>query len=210
MGKFYFVTDLDRTIIHAKNKGYKCVEKSGEKEITYMTEKSYRDLKELLKNKKIKLVPCTMRSIKQTLRVNFIKEYKPEIIICCNGGQVYINGEMDKEWKRVIDDIVDSEKILKDISYLEELKNEVKENINILEVRNIQELYIEVKAFNEEEAIKFFNIIKDGFSEKFRILQIKAKIFIIDKRINKVKSLCRVGVRPFPLPSLSFYFTFIF
>ena len=49
MEKVFFITDLDRTIIHSKHKGYKCVEKLGDKEITYMTDYAYDKLQELLK-----------------------------------------------------------------------------------------------------------------------------------------------------------------
>lgn len=35
MEKIFLIMDLDRTIIHSKYKGYKCVGKIGNKEITY-------------------------------------------------------------------------------------------------------------------------------------------------------------------------------
>lgn len=50
MENIFFITDLDRTIIHSKHKGYKCVEKLGDREITYMTNYAYDKLQELLKN----------------------------------------------------------------------------------------------------------------------------------------------------------------
>lgn len=189
MDKIYFVTDLDRTIIHAKNKGYKCVEKIENREITYMTEKSYKSLIELLKIKNFKFIPCTMRSLKQTMRVDFIREYNPEIVICCNGGQVYLNGELDNQWNEVIESIVDNKKLLENINILEALKDKYKDDINIIEVRNIENLYIEVKSADIDEGTKFYNIIKNYFEDNLEVIQIKSKIFIIHKRINKIAAV---------------------
>ena len=39
-----------------------------------------------------------MRNINQTLRVNFIRDYKPKIIICTNRDQIYIDGKLNKVW----------------------------------------------------------------------------------------------------------------
>ena len=87
MDKIFFITDLDRTIIHSKHSGYRCVEKLGDREITYMTDYAYEKLHELLKIEEFMFIPCTMRNINQTLRVDFIRCYNPKIIICTNGAQ---------------------------------------------------------------------------------------------------------------------------
>ena len=43
MPKLYFVTDLDRTIIHSKHPDYYCVESIGQKEVTRIALKSTVD-----------------------------------------------------------------------------------------------------------------------------------------------------------------------
>lgn len=189
MENIYFITDLDRTIIHSRNKGYKCVEKIGEREITYMTDESYNKLQELLKNNLFIFIPCTMRSINQTLRVDFIREYNPKIIICTNGAQIYINGQLDKEWDKKIKSLCDYERLNFNIKYLLELKELYKEKIKVLEVRNIEDFYITIKCENSTEAEKFYEVIKDNFDEELVVLRIYAKIFIIHKEINKVHAV---------------------
>lgn len=186
MENIYFITDLDRTIIHSKNKGYKCVEIMEDREITYMTDNSYDKLQTLLKIESFKFIPCTMRNIKQTMRVDFIREYNPEIIICSNGAQIYINGQLDKEWNNKVKTIYSIDKLLEDIDYLEELKDKLSEDINILEIRNIENFYITIKCSNSLEAEKFFDIVKDKFNEELRVIRIEAKIFIIHHKINKI------------------------
>ena len=189
MENIYFITDLDRTIIHSKNKGYRCVEMMGEREITYMTDESYNKLQELLKNNSFIFIPCTMRNIKQTLRVDFIREYNPQIIICTNGAQIYINGQLDKEWDKKIKSLCDYERLNDNIKYLSELKENHKEDIKVLEVRNIEDFYITIKCEDSIEAEKFYEIIKDNFDEELIVLRIDAKIFIIHKEIDKVHAV---------------------
>lgn len=182
MNKFYFITDLDRTIIHSKNKGFLCVEKMNNREITYMTQYSYNKLKELLKDEKLQFIPCTMRNINQTLRVDFIKEYNPEIIICTNGAQIYINGKLDEKWDKKVKGEVDFNEVEADIKYLKSL------NLQYEEVRNIEGFYITIKFENEDLAQKGYDLIKHKFQDHKRVLLIGVKIFIIHEKINKLKA----------------------
>lgn len=183
MNNIYFITDLDRTIIHSKNKGYKCVEAIGEKEITYMTEKSYSEFLELLKLKHFNFVPCTMRNLKQTLRIDFIKEYNPKIIICSNGAQIYENGELDVFWDEKMKTIKDNEKVEKEIDYLKSL------NLKYKEIRNIEGFYITIKCDSEEEAKENLKLLDGNFNKFTRIIHIGIKIFIIDEKINKINAV---------------------
>ncbi|MEG2353995.1 MAG: HAD hydrolase family protein [Clostridium sp.] len=189
MEKLYFITDLDRTIIHSKNKGFKCVELIGEREITYMTELAYEKLDNLLKLKNFEFIPCTMRNIRQTLRVDFIRKYEPNVIICSNGAQIYIYGELDLVWNEKMKNIVSDEELKYNINYLNELHIKFKEKINILEVRNIEDFYITVKCLNSDEADKFYEIIKNSFEKHIEVIKIEAKIFIIHEGVNKLPAL---------------------
>lgn len=186
MEKIFFITDLDRTIIHSKHIGYKCVEKLGDREITYMTDYAYEKLHELLKREEFMFIPCTMRNINQTLRVDFIRSYNPKIIICTNGAQIYIDGKLDEIWDKQMKALCDKNELNRNIKYLEKLKEEYKELIGIIEVRNIEDFYITVKCVDSHEADKFYNIISNSFDKNINVLKIEAKIFIIHNRINKV------------------------
>ncbi|MGL5086863.1 MAG: HAD family hydrolase [Clostridium sp.] len=180
MSKLYFITDLDRTIIHSKNKGFKCVEKIGDREITYMTENSYKDFMELLEMKNFQFIPCTMRNISQTLRVDFIKKYDPKLIICSNGAQIYVNGKLDQEWHEKMRKIIDIKDIEKDIEYIKTL------DLCYDEIRNIEEFYITIKYENVELAEESYQILKDKFEDFKKVIQIGVKIFIINEKINKI------------------------
>ena len=186
MDKIFFITDLDRTIIHSKHIGYKCVEKLGDKEITYMTDYAYDKLHRLLNREEFMFIPCTMRNIHQTLRVNFIRSYNPKIIICTNGAQIYIDGKLDEVWDKQMKALCDKNELNRNIKYLEKLKEEYKELIGIIEVRNIEDFYITVKCVDSHEADKFYNIVSNSFDKNINVLKIEAKIFIIHNRINKV------------------------
>ena len=186
MEKIFFITDLDRTIIHSKHRGYKCAEKLEDREITYMTDYAYEKLQALLKREEFIFIPCTMRNINQTLRVDFIRSYNPKIIICTNGAQIYIDGNLDKVWDKQMKYLCDENELNKNIKYLEKLKEEYKERIGVIEIRNIEDFYITVKCIDSYEAEKLYNIINNKFGKNINVLRIEAKIFIIHNRINKV------------------------
>lgn len=186
MEKIFFITDLDRTIIHSKHRGYKCVEKLDDREITYMSDYAYEKLQGLLKREEFIFIPCTMRNITQTLRVDFIRSYNPKVIICTNGAQIYIDGKLDRVWDKQMKSLFDQNELNENINYLEKLKEEYKESIGVIEVRNIEDFYITVKCEDSYEAEKFYNIINDKFNKNINVLKIEAKIFIIHNRINKV------------------------
>lgn len=162
------------------------MEKLEDREITYMTDYAYEKLQALLKREEFIFIPCTMRNINQTLRVDFIRDYNPKTIICTNGAQIYIDGNLDKVWDKQMKYLCDENELNKNIKYLEKLKEEYKERIGVIEVRNIEKFYITVKCIDSYEAEKFYNIINHKFDKNINVLRIEAKIFIIHNRINKV------------------------
>lgn len=182
MGDLYFITDLDRTLIHSKNKGFKCVESIGEKEITYMTEKSYCKMLKLLELEKFKFIPCTMRNLKQTLRVDFIKEHAPKIIICTNGAQIYLDGKLDAHWDKKMKSYINFKEIEEDIEFVKSM------NLNYLEIRNIEGFYITIKCLNQDIARDISLKLKGKFKEKIKIIHIGVKVFLIDEKINKINA----------------------
>lgn len=182
MSKAYFITDLDRTIIYSKNKGFKCVEKIGDREITYMTDYSYKLFNKILKKENFQFIPCTMRNITQTLRVEFIKEYNPNIIICTNGAEIYINGEIDPFWNDVMRKVIDIKEVEEDIRSIKSL------NINYQEVRNIEGFYVAIKFESDKLADEAYNLLKDKFQSYKEVIKIWSKIFIIHKEINKLRA----------------------
>lgn len=179
--KNYFITDLDKTIIHSKNPNYKCVEYIGDREITYMTEDSYLLLQELLKE--VEFIPCTMRNLRQTLRVGFINEYNPKFIICTNGAEIYIDGKLDIYWNDYMTSLIEPNEIVDLIDKINSIGLNLKEN------RNIENFYVTLKFYSEEDAINSLGIIKDVVGEKYIVSQSGIKVFIIKEEINKANAL---------------------
>ena len=184
------ISDLDRTLIYSKKSFTKeysgkivCVEKNGDKELTYVTSDTLPLLKKLLL--KVPLVPCTMRSYKQTMRVDFIREMDFNTCICSNGAEIYINGEKDIEWEEKITSFISNEKFLTTINLL----NERFYNIDVT-VRNILGYYIEIKCKDELSAYGICKIVKECIpDENINVFTITNKVFAIDKRINKANAI---------------------
>lgn len=174
-----FISDLDRTIIHSKSPGYKCVEFNGKKEITYMTEKSYVLLKSLLKKPDFLFVPCTMRDIKKVNRVGIIDAYKCPILICDNGAQIYIYGKLDSFWNKNMREMVPRGEVLNIIEHL------INIGIEKTWIRNIDDFYVSIHTGNSNDSVSIYNRIKDDFSDKIDVFVVGSKVFVINKQINK-------------------------
>lgn len=120
-----FVSDLDQTLIYSKRnvnldkENIKCVEYIDNKEITYMTKKSFQDFKYLLSS--INFIPCTLRDFSQIMRIEFIKNNIPKFMICDNGGRIYINGIEDKKYRQLLQSTLN-----------ETVLNKIKENLEII------------------------------------------------------------------------------
>lgn len=177
----YFVTDLDKTIIYSKNPNHRCVEHMENRQITYMTEKSYFLLKELLK--KVEFIPCTMRNLRQTLRIDFVREYEPKYIICTNGAQIYINGELDEYWNDYMNTLIKPDEINELINNINTLGLNLKEN------RNIENFYITLKFYNENDAKNSIEYLKEIVGDNYVISQSGIKVFLIKEEINKANAL---------------------
>ncbi|MEG1002046.1 HAD family hydrolase [Clostridium sp.] len=190
-----FITDLDRTIIHSKNKGFKCVEFLKDREITYMTEDSYKLLLNILSLKNFNFIPCTMRNIDQTLRVQFIKEYNPKIIICTNGAQIYIDGILDEAWDLNMRKFIKEKEINNRIVFLKGLE------LNECDIRNIEGFYIAIKCNSVEDAKINCNRIKKYINSPNRIINVHSKIFIINENINKIHAVNYI-IRKFNLKNV--------
>lgn len=178
--KNVLITDLDRTIIHSKNPSFTCVEKYNGREITFMTDKAIEILDDLLSRKDFVFVPCTMRKFHQTMRVDFISEYKPKYMICENGAQIYVDGELDEEWEAHMRTIVNPSKVENGIEKIKSL------NFNFRDLLNIDGFYIAISFHNENDANDAYESIASMFENPFNTIQVGRKIFVIHNMIDKV------------------------
>lgn len=177
------MTDLDRTIIHSKHLGYYCVESVGQKEITYMTRSSYEKLQALLLNQQLIFVPCTMRNLAQTLRIQFLCDYQPPFLICTNGAQIYVNGELDFEWEKHMREMIDEEKVRHEFKVIQQL------NIDCERLDVTEGFYISMKFSNDEAAKNGWLRLKEELQTSNEIMLVGRKVFIMDQRINKERAL---------------------
>lgn len=83
---FYFISDLDRTLIYSKRaiqesdpeycKNLIPIEYKDGRVISYMNKNAYDKLQKLIQYEEFKFLPCTMRTLQQTQRISFIKDVK--------------------------------------------------------------------------------------------------------------------------------------
>ena len=175
----YFISDLDKTLIYTKYPNEICVEYKDGKPISYMTEKGLSLMKKIL-TKSI-FIPCTMRNLEQTMRINFIKEYNPKFIICQNGANIYINGKLDLEWAEYISQFIKTDE-------LEFMKKGIELlNMPIDRIKIIEGINIEIKFPDSSMCTSFLNLIKCQAFEWYQVIHAKGrrKINIFHKKINK-------------------------
>ncbi|MFJ9644965.1 HAD family hydrolase [Streptomyces sp. NPDC004244] len=105
-------SDLDRTLIYssaalgltvpdAAAPRLLCVEVHESKPLSYMTETAAALLAELTADPSVVFVPTTTRTRKQYQRIRFTGRPAP-YAICANGGQLLVDGEPDRDWRRQV------------------------------------------------------------------------------------------------------------
>lgn len=93
------ISDLDSTLIYPRQSNYHIVEYFEGRPISWMTKKASNTLDKLLLNPKFQLIPCTLRSFEQTMRIEFLKKNMPKYMICDDGASIYVNGVLDKDYQ---------------------------------------------------------------------------------------------------------------
>ncbi|GLY08915.1 HAD family hydrolase [Pseudobacillus badius] len=135
-----FASDLDRTLIYSSkflegaepDRPIRNVEIYQGKEISFMTEKAIRLLKEL--SQQMMFVPVTTRTVEQYRRVSlFQTEICPKYAITCNGGVILENGQIDRHWQEYVQTKINQSK-----TSLEEVKTRVIETADAVWLESIR------------------------------------------------------------------------
>lgn len=98
-----FASDLDQTLIYSKKwieeeeSSLICMEAYANGS-SYMLEKSVLMLEKI--HNEFEFIPVTTRTKEQFERINFSIE--PKYSICCNGGVLLVDGQVDKVWEEFI------------------------------------------------------------------------------------------------------------
>lgn len=97
-----FFSDLDKTLVYSGYSNHVCVERCGEKEITYMTSRAVDVFNDLIRLENMYFIPCTLRSYEQTIRIGILQSLPRQILICDNGFSIYENGQLDDIWDTIM------------------------------------------------------------------------------------------------------------
>ena len=180
----YLISDLDKTLVYSRQGEYTCVEYKGDKPITYMTPKAKDTMDRLLQNDDFHLIPCTLRSIEQTMRIGFIRDNIPEFMICDNGASIYKNGEVDIDWDIAIDKIINKKEVA--ILY-KKVQEYIKiNNIPIYMLKTNRDAFISV-IFNDKDTSEKYidNILQFVNKSCYNIFKQGKKTYIVPKLLNK-------------------------
>ncbi|CAM3236200.1 HAD family hydrolase [Filibacter tadaridae] len=127
-----FASDLDSTLIYSyRSYGgsewdfpVRNIEIFDDREITFMTEKAIKLLREVADE--MMFVPVTTRTEEQYNRISlFHEEIRPTYAITTNGGVVLKNGEIDFDWQDYI-----SKEVSRSALSVEDVKRKIEETAN--------------------------------------------------------------------------------
>ncbi|MFA9376796.1 MAG: HAD hydrolase family protein [Lachnotalea sp.] len=185
-----FNSDLDNTLIYSYKRDIGenkiNVELYQGREISYMTEKSYKMLAEV--RKKVCFVPTTTRTMEQYKRIDFGGEV-PEYALVCNGGVLLVNGILNEEWYQ------ESIKLIKECRKdLEKAIKVLENDINrCFEIRFINELFVFSKSNIPDKTVV---ILKSMLNiEKVDVFHNGTKVYVVPKPLNKGIGLERLKIK---------------
>ncbi len=183
-----FCSDLDNTLIYSYKQEIgsdkRAVEIKDGKELSYMTQKSYRLLEKVKEH--FCFVPITTRSLEQYRRIRLGSHWYPEYALAANGGILLDNNTVDLDWYQESKDLIKkAEKELKQsIAILEK-----DENV-ILEVRKVDDLFAFTKSNNPEKTIEILK--KNIHMEEVNVYKNGQKVYVFPKILNKGNALRRL------------------
>ena len=181
-------TDLDNTLIysykHAIGSAKRCAEIYQGREISFLTEKSFRLL--IRVQKLALIVPVTTRTVGQYARVN-LGIQTPAYALACNGGVLLANGREDVSW------FLESQKLIAGCREQLALGKRLMEGDRnrCFEVRDIRGLFLFTKSERPKESAEFLKEGLDG--ELVDVFWNGGKVYIVPKALNKgaaVRRLC--------------------
>lgn len=181
-----FHTDLDNTLIysykHNIGEQKRCVEIYHEREISYITQETYRLLQKMMKPEKchdqVLVVPTTTRTIEQYQRIHLgVGAFSYALV--CNGGVLLVDGKEDKKWyqdslQRIQNSTGELYKALKLLD---------KDMRRIFELRFIKELFIFTKCEQPETVVAELKEVLN--TEIVEIFHNGVKVYVVPKALNK-------------------------
>lgn len=181
-----FHTDLDNTLIYSYKYDIgnqkRCVEIYREKEISFITQETYRLLQMLSKqekyNRQVLIVPTTTRTIEQYQRIQ-LRVGAFSYALVCNGGVLLVDGKEDEKWYQ------DS------LKWIQNSTGELHKALKLLdrdirrtfELRFIKELFVFTKCEEPETVVA--NLKRLLNTEIVEIFHNGVKVYVVPKALNK-------------------------
>lgn len=179
-------SDLDNTLIysykHDIGRRKKCVEIYQDREVSFMTEKSYDLLKSV--NDKVVFVPTTTRTVEQYGRID-LGIGNIEYALVCNGGVLLVNGREDEAWYR--ESVRLTADCREELDKAQEiLEGDIHRNF---EIRNIRQLFLFTKSDAPEKSAE--SLVKMLDMERVDVMCNGVKVYVVPKKLSKGTALKR-------------------
>ncbi len=180
-------TDLDNTLIysykHDIGPNKRCVEIYQGREISYITEKTFGQLKRV--REEYRIIPVSTRTEEQYNRIN-LGIGPIEYALVCNGGVLLENGERDSAWYN------------ESLKIIEPSRDEVEMGISLLEVDNrryfelryIDQLFVFTKCSSPDDVISDLKKVLD--LKKVNVFNNGEKVYIVPVELSKGRSIKRL------------------
>lgn len=175
-----FNTDLDNTLIYSYKRDIgadkRCVEVYQGREISFITQETFRLLGEV--KRRAMIVPVTTRTVEQYQRIDLGLGTFP-YALTCNGGVLLADGAEEAEWyQESLRLIADSrQELLRAVEFLEHEKRRT------FEVRFVRELFVFTKCEEPEKVVSELKNIFDG--TLVDIFHNGIKVYVVPKKLNK-------------------------
>ena len=181
-----FCTDLDNTLIysykHDIGENKRCVEIYQGREISFITQETYRLLCEV-KNQAM-IVPVTTRTVEQYRRIDLgVGTFS--YALTCNGGVLLIDGHEDENWYRESLRLISDSRqaLLRAVELLEQEKR------RSFEVRLIRELFVFTKCEEPEAVVCELKGILDA--SLVDVFNNGIKVYVVPKKLSKGRAIDR-------------------
>lgn len=185
-----FYVDLDNTMIysykHEIGPKKRCAERYQGREISFLTEKTWRGL--LLIAKLAIVVPVTTRTLEQYHRIRLDIGELP-YVLACNGGVLLKNGREDAEWYEASRKLVQESR-----GEMEQARALLAKDSSVcFEIRWVRELFVFTKSREPEKTVKFLTDSLDlTLVEVFRN---GMKVYVVPKALHKGAAVRRLQER---------------
>ncbi len=182
-----FFCDLDNTLIysykHEIGSNKRCVEIYQGREISFMTEQTYRLLCGIKES--VSIVPTTTRTVEQYQRID-LGIGALRYVLACNGGVLLQNGTEDGAWYRQSLALAEPARASLTLgrALMEQDKN------RCFEVRSIRDLFLFTKSRDPLESMAYYKECLD--MEQVDVYANGIKLYILPKALNKGAALLRL------------------